>query len=78
MTAKKTPKPKSKPPYNLAVYVETYSTKPLFGRRQHRARIVERRSGKTLWVTSEGYNNRSDLDNAIARLDLPLLVIDTV
>lgn len=52
------------------VRIETFSRKPLIGRRQYYARIVSARNGKTLWRTSEGYNNRSDRDAAIEALGL--------
>jgi ribonuclease HI len=49
--------------------IETYSKKPLLGRRQYRARVVNEQNGKVQWVTSEGYNNRADLMSAIYALE---------
>lgn len=48
--------------------IEKYSTKPLFGRRQYAARILDERSGDVLWRTSESYNNREDRDHAVDRI----------
>lgn len=54
---------------HLRLRVETYSRKPLLGRRQHSARIVNDNNGKEQWRTSESYNNRDDLLAAIYALE---------
>lgn len=48
---------------------EIYSKKPLIGRRQYRARIVNVDNGKEQWMTSEGYNNKSDCRAAVEALE---------
>lgn len=48
---------------------ETYSSREAGQpRKQHRARIVNVENGNVQWQTSEGYNNRGDLNAAINAL----------
>lgn len=49
----------------MTIRIEKYSRKPLVGRRQYSARIVEAHNGNPIWRTTESYNNRSDRDYAI-------------
>lgn len=37
-------------------------------RKQHRARLVNAENGKTIWTTSEGYDNSGDLLEQINEL----------
>ena len=47
--------------------VEFYSTKPMFGRRQYRWRIVHR-NGNIIAISSEGYYNKADRNEAFYRM----------
>jgi hypothetical protein len=51
----------------------------LFSRTQYFGRILSTRNGKTLMVTSEGYNNRNDCADAldICSPDIPIEHLDS-
>lgn len=63
----------------MSLRIEKYSRKRPFKRRQYHARIVNAENGKTIWRTSEGYNNRGERDAAVVVLDRELeraIIID--
>lgn len=49
--------------------IETFSRKPLFGRRQYYFRIVSNDNGETV-AQSEGVNNRVDRDRTVSNLSI--------
>lgn len=50
------------------IHIERFSIKRPFRRRQYHARIVCTENSKRQWRTSEGYNNRSERDDAVNAL----------
>ena len=55
--------------------VEFYSTKSLFTSRQYRWRIVHR-NGNIIAISSEGYNNKADRNEAVYRMIKSLIAGD--
>jgi hypothetical protein len=56
----------------MSLIIRKHSRKPLIGRRQYHAQIMDGVNYEIIWRTTEGYNNRKDRDWAIDKLLLEL------